>query len=123
MITLLVTTSTFPVIRWHHYVAYNITLCTVVPYTVLKRVHRWQVMRSPNGSINGDPERFPGGTRPSSLYTTVHNVMLPVAASFISPNHAHRHEGARGLHPLEGRGVDVQVMLAPPCVFCIEDHK
>ena len=57
----------------------------------------WQVMRSPNGTINADPERFPGGMK------------VPADSRTRAPpctTHSHasrtRHGGTRGLHPFQG---------------------
>ena len=38
----------------------------------------WQVMRSPNGSINADPERFPGGMKALADYVHSKNLKFGV---------------------------------------------
>lgn len=53
----------------------------------------WQVMRSPNGSINSDPERFPGGMKALADYIhskglkfgvcTCHNYVMLSAQRFL----------------------------------------
>ena len=44
----------------------------------------WQVMRSPNGSINSDPERFPGGMKALADYIHSKGLKFGVCAYCMS---------------------------------------